>query len=124
MTVSSKYGWPPLIWAGLIFAASSIPGSQLPENSPDKVIHTIIFAILAWLTLRFFLHSAKIRHRTFGWALTWSMVSCLTYAATDEWHQLLVPNRSCEWADFFADAAGIVAAGIFYFGKRLKHVAV
>lgn len=37
-------------------------------------------------------------------------VFCLLYAATDEWHQSVVPGRSSEWGDFFTDAAGILLA--------------
>jgi len=37
-------------------------------------------------------------------------VFCLLYAATDEWHQSVVPGRSSEWTDFFTDAAGAVLA--------------
>lgn len=118
------YAWPPLAWAGLIFIASSIPGNELPSDSPDKIIHVGIFAILALLVVRFFLPMAKLRQRSFAWALAWSLSLSLMYAATDEVHQLMVPNRACEWSDFFADAAGIAAVGIFYYVKRMRHVAV
>ncbi len=121
MRPSAKYGWPPLAWAGLIFVASSIPGNELPSDSPDKIIHMAVFAVLAYLAVRFFLHTG---HRSFVRALAWGLSLSLMYAATDEWHQWIVPNRSCEWGDFFADAAGIAAVGIFYYVKRIKHVAV
>lgn len=39
-----------------------------------------------------------------------TLIFCLLYAASDEWHQSFVPGRSNEWSDFFTDGAGIILA--------------
>ena len=39
-----------------------------------------------------------------------TLVIGLLYGAVDEWLQLLIPGRSCELIDWFADAAGVAAA--------------
>jgi len=55
-----------------------------------------------------------------------TLIFCLLYAATDEWHQSIVPGRSSEWADFFTDAAGIIIAivilQIYWAVKRVNAV--
>lgn len=39
-----------------------------------------------------------------------TLVFCLLYAATDEWHQSVVPGRASELIDFFVDGAGALLA--------------
>jgi len=124
---SVSHIWPPVIWAGFIFALSSIPGDQLPTPwawTPDKLIHTIIFGVLAYLTLRFFIHAGTRQNKSIAWVLTAGIICSVLYAASDELHQLVVPNRSCELGDFVADTVGIMAVGIYYYVRRGRHVVV
>lgn len=45
---------------------------------------------------------------------------CILYGASDEIHQYFVPNRSSEFQDWAADAAGIIIACLIinYFLKK------
>ncbi len=97
----------PLAVAGTIVWLSSqsqYPGGvQLPPPL-DKVAHLSVFAALA-LTLDIALQISRSdlplyrRH-----SLVFLVVAL--FGATDEWHQLFVPGRACEFGDWLADTAG------------------
>lgn len=62
MSVSTKYWFIALIYMGLIFIASSIPGEALPKIEilgVDKLIHLVEFGILSWMLGRAFRTSEK-----------------------------------------------------------------
>ena len=49
----AAYQLPAIVWAALIFVASSIPGTEYPQINIvgiDKVVHFAIYAILCLLT--------------------------------------------------------------------------
>jgi VanZ family protein len=107
----------PILWAGAIFAASSITCKELSKMMLvpwDKAYHVVEFAILvisiAWSVSR--LRSSK-----------WSPVILIIafaiaslYAPIDEWHQSWVPGRDVSLQDMAADWAGCVigAVGAFW----------
>lgn len=109
------YGGPVLLYAGLIFVLSSLPG--LPETvSPfvgfDKFVHFIAYYPLGWLLYRWFAAQNPIRgHRHL---LVMTLLVGIAYAAGDEWHQSFVPGRDASVYDLLFDAAGIAAAGFTY----------
>ena len=73
----------------------------------DKVAHTTVFAAIAFL-----LASARVReHR--GWLVA-SVLLATAVGGADEIHQYFLPGRSCDWADFAADALGGTLGGILY----------
>jgi VanZ family protein len=95
----------------LIFAVSSIPNLGTPPlfRFSDKVPHFIEYAVLGYLLYRAFsnrLTGARTREvlRT---ALVVSLLWGLALGLVDEFHQLLIPGRSCDPLDFLADAAGL-----------------
>lgn len=106
-TLSRDIVWPLLI-AGLIFFASS--RSQVagpPVANADKYGHFLVYGLLATLLCR--LGS--------GWrAAGWALLAASAYGATDEWHQLFVPGRSCSLADWIADTTGAALAVSLYQG--------
>lgn len=106
------------LYACLIFYLSSLPGGQAPpiplakeayrwllDSTVSAIAHAIQFGILAML-----LAGAVNR--------TWSMgrkkvmmiaiITALTYALFDEFHQTFVPNRDFQFEDLFADWGGAV----------------
>jgi VanZ family protein/UDP-2,3-diacylglucosamine pyrophosphatase LpxH len=90
-----------IVW---LSAQSHYPGGiQLPPPL-DKVAHATAFGLLAWV-----LDLALQRNRPdlplYRRHLL-VFVAVAIYGATDEWHQLFVPGRSCEFGDWLADAAG------------------
>ena len=106
-----RYWLPPIAWATAIFVQSSF---RMPVRLPsgfsfgDKFLHAIVYAALAWLLLWAF-HGGQglAPARAAGWAF---LLAAL-YGALDELHQGLVPSRTMEWGDWFADVAG--AATVF-----------
>lgn len=102
-----RWRWetPPALWAGLIAGLSSL---SLPDTPPlfpfqDKVVHAILYGVLAALC-------ARALRQGVGWspraALVGGWVIAAAYGVTDELHQLWVPLRSADPADWLADAVG------------------
>lgn len=97
---------PVVVWAALIFAASSIPGSRLPKmhtSFDDKVEHAIVYGILGALCWRALRRTTPLGP---GQAAALATLIALGYGITDEVHQLFVPQRSFELLDMAADASG------------------
>jgi VanZ family protein len=106
---------PALLWAAGIFLLSgwSSPPQVGPEfPMKDKAVHWTLFCILGWfvaLALRR-AHNLSLP-KTFFMAILFASA----YGATDEFHQLFVPQRSCEVGDWLADTlGGSAAAAAFY----------
>jgi VanZ family protein len=106
---------PALCCAGAIFFLSS--QSKLPQLGPqfqnkDKVEHFIAYTTL-WFCI---LLPLRYGHQL---SLTKSVVLAVVltsaYGASDEFHQLFVPNRSCDVADWMADTfGGFIAASAYW----------
>lgn len=102
----ARYRLPPFIWAAVIFVESSIPGTKLPStpSGTDKMVHIVIFFILAWLTFRALSHETPPVISTMSLFLT--EIVTILYGFADEFHQLYVPGRSADVFDMAADAVG------------------
>jgi VanZ family protein len=89
---------PVLVWAGVIFALSSIPSLSSGLGTWDLVLrkcaHMAEYAILAVLLLR----------ATSSYA--WAFGLAVAYAASDEVHQLFVRGRHGSPVDVAIDAVG------------------
>lgn len=91
-----------------IFVLSSIPGETFPKvdfEFSDKIVHVIIYGILFTL----FFYSLKNQSKYVKLqkqSLNYSLLFTAIYGMTDEIHQYFVHNRSCEFSDWIADAAG------------------
>jgi VanZ family protein len=122
MTNTSRRWWVllvPILWAGAIFLASSIPGNVLSKLiilSWDKVFHVAEFAVLviaiAW---------SISRVRTSKWSpviLIIAFVIAAVYAPVDEWHQSWVPGRDVSILDMAADWTGCAIGSIASFWIR------
>lgn len=109
-----------VIWAGLIFVLSSIPGSGYPSHPEilNVVAHFLLFVILAVFLTRA-LSFSKLSFVKVGIA---AIVITSLYGLSDELHQYLVPYRNCDMFDWGVDTiAGIVGtiATIFYLSARI-----
>ncbi len=92
---------------GAILTATSIPGRFIPVIGPrntDKVVHLILYGTLSFLIARALDDPAKAHHRLR--AFLSGFLFCVAMGAADEWHQLYIPGRSAEVADWMADSAG------------------
>ncbi len=103
-----RYQLPAILWALVIFAASSVPASRLPRfvfRINDKLIHASIFLILGFFVYRAL--ELRIRRGSFSWrraALT--VFAVAAYGVLDEIHQMFVPGRTPDVWDAVADALG------------------
>jgi VanZ family protein len=108
---------PPLVWAGVIIFATSMPSELVPAqvSSFDKVAHFGMYAILAWLLAR---HGTEVAGR---WvAMVLAIIVASGFGAVDEWHQQYIPGRSTELADWQADTLGAAVGALVYavFSRR------
>ena len=133
-----------LIWMILIFTLSSQTADQsneLSQGITEKVIETVqmitqtsdssmesfnhivrkcahftAYLILALLVQNALRQSGQRGLRKFG--LT--MLICVLYASSDEFHQMFVAGRGPQVSDVFIDSAGAaVGVGIYYLRKKL-----
>ncbi len=111
---------PVLVFMGLIFYASSTPGSDIPSLFPfqDAVFHLSVYLILA------FFFSRALRNTypniTVSRIILITVLFGVFYGMTDEFHQLFVPLRTCSGSDLFVDGMGsVIGSLIFTAGKFL-----
>ena len=90
------------------------------ERSLRKLAHAFIYFVLGILTLNFIINCKMKRKKLM------SLVICLSYAISDEVHQLFVPGRSGQISDVLVDFTGSVLGVLlfaivnFYFFSRRK----
>jgi VanZ family protein len=108
---------PPLVWAAVIFAGSSVPGSQIPGRF--SVLghlgeYAVLGSLLAW----------ALRVRLKPAAIIAALALCALYGASDELHQAFVPMRTpdvVDWAtDIVGSAAGIAVIALASVRRRRK----
>ncbi|MEW6714012.1 MAG: VanZ family protein [Nitrospirota bacterium] len=89
-------------YMGLIFYLSS-QSQLLPPliHGTDKIIHTIVYFMLAILLYFSFLKSGLRKH-----ILLISLVFAVIYGVSDEIHQYYVPGRIASIGDVVADSLG------------------
>ena len=95
--------WIPVaLWTGVILTGTSVPSVPGPPvPGLDKVWHFAAYAILGVLTARA-VRGGGASPR----ALLVALAAIALFAAADEWHQRLIPSRSADVADWFADLSG------------------
>ena len=128
-----KYWLPVLIWMVIIFSASSDTKSSqhssriigpvvrwffphLSERSVEQVVfitrkcaHLTEYAVLAFLVWRGLRKPVRKDTRPWRWAdAGFAVLFVALYAASDEIHQLFVPNREGRITDVMIDTAGAV----------------
>ncbi len=116
-----KYWLPIIVWLVVIFLFSSLP--DLKSNLPSlfdfilrKAAHIFEYAVLGFLLFRaFHLGQSHPAKKTF----VFSFLLSALYAASDEWHQTFILNRSGEIKDIFIDSFGaLLSLSVFYFIKK------
>ena len=134
-----RYWIPPILWAAVIFAASTsvfsaahtgsilesivtaIVGHPLKTSQFDvihflarKAGHVAEYAVFGALLFR------AIREDRTGWSARWALAAILIaalYAATDEWHQSFVPGRTPSALDVLLDTVGASLAQVLFFRR-------
>jgi VanZ family protein len=120
-----RYQLPAIVWALVIFAASSIPASKLPRlvlKISDKIIHASVFLVFGLLVYRAL--EIRIQRSSFDWRRALLTVCAVTaYGVLDELHQSFVPGRTTDVWDATADATGgLLSALILYLVYRRRKV--
>jgi VanZ family protein len=102
---------PVLLWAGLIFALSSIPSLGTGLGTWDlllrKLAHASEYAVLGFLLVR-----------AVGRELP-AVLLGVAYALSDEVHQHFVPGRQGAVYDVAIDAIGVLA-GVYLVGRIVR----
>jgi VanZ family protein len=91
---------------------SSIPGTKFPEvKTPhaDKIVHAVLYFVLGALCLRAIRRTSTL---TGIRAVAAAAVLTALYGVSDELHQIFTPNRTADWHDAAADAAGGIAGAL------------
>ncbi len=110
-----KYRLPAILWAVLIFIASSIPSKALPRLglfSWDKLLHMGEFGIFGLLLARAFNSWLSVKKMSILVTLTVS--TGVIWALLDEVHQMFVLGRDANVYDFLADALGVIIAQVIF----------
>ncbi len=116
MRVFFKYWLPVLLWAGLIYFVSSLPGGVIPSVFFGQ---DILFHFFEYIALAIVLYRALTNS---GFSVRWHrkkqlylvIVYCLAYAISDELHQRFVPERFFSIIDLFVDSLGVVLGSVLY----------
>jgi VanZ family protein len=101
--------FPVLVWAGLIFYLSGIPNLRITREWWDyplrKAAHMTEYAILAHLLIRALKGSTPWPARKILMA---SLIACVLYAGSDEYHQTFVVGRGASVVDVMIDTFGVL----------------
>jgi VanZ family protein len=101
--------WGPVAVAmAVIFYVSSLTEAPLPDDVSDKSGHVLGYTALGLTVIRAV--AGGLPRRITPRIAAIAIAITVAYGATDELHQAMVPGRTAEFADLYADAAGAVLA--------------
>lgn len=127
-----------LVWMGFIFFMSAQNGEEsthtsnktlevlteiteklFPSNPPQQLAISDYIRSAGHFTEYFILglfafNLMRAFKRSTTQSLILSVFICLSYAASDEFHQLFVAGRACELSDWLVDLSGTFLACILY----------
>lgn len=105
----------------MIFGVSAVPNTQLPQaiSLSDKLVHMMIYAVLAVLFARAVAFSSPKPWPFLIWIMSVAFVSF--YGITDEFHQSFVDGRSSDLRDWVADLiGGSIGAALYLFWRQTR----
>lgn len=114
---------PLIVYAGLIFVASSMSKLAPPDIGItffDKIIHCFEYGLFYLLAFRAVNRPPIGLSHKAAYALAFGLT--VVYGASDEFHQSFVPGRDADVLDLAADTCGAIlaAAGYFLLRRRLN----
>jgi VanZ family protein len=95
-----------VLWAGVIEVLTSWPNPPEVPAPPgtDRVVHHLLYAILACLSMR---AGRPAKGARVSWVFALAVLLGISaFGAADEWHQQFIPRRAMELGDWVADSAG------------------
>ncbi|TLV03141.1 VanZ family protein [Dyadobacter luticola] len=103
----TKRPWLAWFWTLLILVACTWPGKDLPAAPMmgfDKIVHVSLFFV--WTILWLLVYPQKS---------TLLVIAGMAYGVGLEFYQQLLPfDRTFDWWDAAADAAGVLVGFVFY----------
>ena len=96
-----------------IFAASSVPGSQIPGTIWDKLVHMLVYGALGG-ALVIPLSGGRWSGVGVG-TVAAAIILSLAYGVSDEMHQQFTPGRTPDVLDVVADTVGATAGAAVAF---------
>jgi VanZ family protein len=93
----------------MLFLASAVPGGRQPRVGwlafphADKLVHAVLYGVLAGLIARALTHSTRWSALRTGLA---TIAISMAYGVSDEIHQAFVPLREADPSDVLADGVG------------------
>jgi VanZ family protein len=109
-----KFWIPVLLWMGVIFYFSCLPGKDIPSLFPfqDVLFHIIVYTALACL----FYRALKNTYTQLGLLklIFFTVAFGFIYGLSDEFHQSFVPGRSACAFDLFIDTIGSFMGSLIY----------
>ena len=114
---------PAAVWTLTLLVLTSWPSPRVPDiRGGDKVVHALLYAVLAFLVLNAVRASvAPPARRALEIAVTVLAVSAFGWA--DEWHQQYIPGRSRDSADWAADTFGAILGVGFSLARPTRRLA-
>jgi len=108
-----RYWLPVILYVGLIFGASSVPGRDIPTlfTNSDKLEHLTEYALFGLLLGRAFRFSIGGARAKF-----WSLATVLLggfVGGMDELYQRFTPGRVSDIRDWVMDVAAVTLAVLF-----------
>lgn len=110
---------PMALVMGIIFFLSDQPGDSLylpPFPGIDKFAHLAAYGALAAATIFAFGSGYQRRRPIAVFCIT--VLFCLSYGVSDEFHQSFVPGRSPSGFDVFADVCGALLVCFLWSGWK------
>lgn len=96
-----------LVVMGGVFFLSHQPGNVFcdqPFWSADKVVHMLVYAVLAASVL--YALPVRFKDKKGRSAAAIVIAVCFLYGCSDEFHQMFIPERFASYGDIAADVAG------------------
>ncbi len=106
---------PAIAVMGVIFLLSHQPGDRFDPylfRWADKLAHLVIYAALCATLICVF--PARFRFSARKMVVAMSLLLCLLYGISDEFHQSFIPGRYPSLADIVADVSGAVLTCMFW----------
>ncbi len=114
---------PAAVAMGVIFLLSHQPGDRFDPylfRWADKLAHLVVYAALAFTLIYAFPKHYRCSEKYMVAAV--SLLLCLLYGISDEFHQSFIPGRYPSITDIVADVFGAALACMFWLWmNRTEH---
>ena len=104
-----------IVIMGGIFLLSHQPGNVFAPYAfvwADKLAHVLVYSLLCVALIYSF--SSHVRSQKKKMVVIVSLVVCLVYGISDEFHQSFIPGRFPSISDITADVAGAVLVSLLW----------